>query len=307
MDPSHPPGGVMVHGTFPWHIFGPLRIKRLPECGCWLCKSFLPQFSHPLFGCGAIGESHQDKSAESLPSNHWNMECATKNWGSSESKRTSKLVYVIKWPKCCRGVSWLRNAKSSKPCLVLTGWITCIHHMQGCRHQPAELDLCDFLQNEKENKAYSDKYANLNFKAFIKIIMKTKIQSRWEEPKEKEEKKKKVSLLYNIHLPKFEHKHLLRWCDRFTAATTLNLNCCSYNGFSESGYHYIIVFITIIVIFHHFVFAQKKKKRNKKTKQIIHFSGVDHPLPTPQKTHHYSYSSLKTHLNQCKLQQCKTK
>lgn len=71
--------------------------------------------------------------------------------------------------------------------------------MQGCRHQPAELDLCDFLQNEKENKAYSDKYANLNFKAFIKIIMKTKIQSRWEEPKEKEEeKKKKVSLLYNI-------------------------------------------------------------------------------------------------------------
>lgn len=68
--------------------------------------------------------------------------------------------------------------------------------MQGCRHQPAELDLCDFLQNEKENKAYSDKYANLNFKAFIKIIMKTKIQSRWEEPKEEE--KKKVSLLYNI-------------------------------------------------------------------------------------------------------------
>lgn len=266
MDPSHPPGGVMVHGTFPWHIFGPLRIKRLPECGCWLYKSFLPQFSHPLFGCGAIGESHQDKSAESLPSNHWDMECATKNWGSSESKRTSKLVYVIKWPKCCRGVSWLRNAKSSKPCLVLTGWITCIHHMQGCRHQPAELDLCDFLQNEKENKAYSDKYANLNFKAFKKIIMNTKIQSRREEPKEKEEEKKKVSLLYNIHLPKFEHKHLLRWCDRFTAATTLNLNCCSYNGFSESGYHYIIVFITIIVIFHHFVFAQKKKKTKKQNK-----------------------------------------
>lgn len=83
--------------------------------------------------------------------------------------------------------------------------------MQGCRHQPAELDLCDFLQNGKENKAYSDKYANFNFKAFIKIIMKTKIQSCWEEPKEKEKKKKKdVSLLYNIHLPKFEHKHLLR-------------------------------------------------------------------------------------------------
>lgn len=147
-----------------------------------------------------------------IPSRQKCRKSAMKNWGSSESKRTSKLVYVIKWPKCCRGVSWLRNAKSSKPCLVLTGWITCIHHMQGCRHQPAELDLCDFLQNEKENKAYSDKYANLNCKAFIKIIMKTKIQSRWEEPKEKEEKKK-VSLLYNIHLPKFEHKHLLRWCD----------------------------------------------------------------------------------------------
>lgn len=29
MDPSHPPGGVMVHGTFPWHIFGPLRIKSV--------------------------------------------------------------------------------------------------------------------------------------------------------------------------------------------------------------------------------------------------------------------------------------
>lgn len=235
MDPSHPPGGVMVHGTFPWHIFGPLRIKRLPECGCWLCKSFLPQFSHPLFGCGAIGES-----------------------------RTSKLVYVIKWPKCCRGVSWLRNAKSSKPCLVLTGWITCIHHMQGCRHQPAELDLCDFLQNEKENKAYSDKYANLNFKAFIKIIMKTKIQSRWEEPKEKEEKKKGLTPVQHPLAQVWTQTSAQVMWHRFTAATTLNLNCCSYNGFSESGYHYIIVFITIIVIFHHFVFAQKKKKKTKK-------------------------------------------
>lgn len=78
--------------------------------------------------------------------------------------------------------------------------------MQGCRHQPAELDLCDFLQNEKENKAYSDKYANFNFKAFIKIIMKTKIQ----KSRKRRKKKKDVSLLYNIHLPKFEHKHLLR-------------------------------------------------------------------------------------------------
>lgn len=175
--------------------------------------------------------------------------------------------------------------------------------MQGCRHQPAELDLCDFLQNEKENKAYSDKYANFNFKAFIKIIMKTKIQ------KSRKRRKKKKRRLTPVQHPLAQvwtqTSAQVMW-QRFTAATRLNLNCCSYNGFSESGYHYIIVFITIIVIFHHFVFAQKKK-RNKKTKQIIQFSGVDHPLPTPQKTHHYSYSSLKTHLNQCKLQQCKTK
>lgn len=190
-------------GTF----LGPLGSRGYLSVVVDYANPFYHSFPTPFLDVVQL-ENPIKTSAESLPSNHWNMECATKNWGSSESKRTSKLVYVIKWPKCCRGVSWLRNAKSSKPCLVLTGWITCIHHMQGCRHQPAELDLCDFLQNEKENKAYSDKYANLNFKAFIKI----KIQSRWEEPKEKEEKKK-VSLLYNIHLPKFEHKHLLRWCD----------------------------------------------------------------------------------------------
>lgn len=155
--------------------------------------------------------------------------------------------------------------------------------MQGCRHQPAELDLCDFLQNGKENKAYSDKYANFNFKAFIKIIMKTKIQSCWEEPKEKEKKKKR-------RLTPVQHPLAQVWTQtsaqvmwqRFTAATTLNLNCCSYNGFSESGYHYIIVFITIIVIFHHFVFAQKKEKKQKNKTNNTFFRSWS-PPPNPPK------------------------